>query len=511
MKVNAQILIVMLLLSLMNVNAQTYFNNRYDGSGSCDLTANIDTIANKYVTAGIECTPISYFSLNMSSFYYNGTLCRKKTYAWLNNNIEASKVKWINKNRVYACGIRVPLGYRSKTFMWRFNSELDSVDYKEYGFANQINWAYNFIINKYDNNIYMTGLVDDTLYTNRDILLIKTDTAGNEIWKKKIGIVGLDETAVTIDTLQGELIIGGYKTTHGTYNTAGFVMRLDTAGNVIWNKTVNTNFGSGSGAKTLKDGNVLVYSGYRQYSIGTDDYLRMQVEKITPNNVTLWNKHYNAPQMYAGASIAIENTRGNIVIASQTGFFSNMINGKVNEIAQNGDSLFTKEYAIMPGSQNYFRDVMQTTDGGYCFAGFVIPLPEYSGTGTEDIWLLKVDSNFCESSAPCGYGVGLIEQEILNGGIRLYPNPASSVINIEFSSLDFARDDKPKLTEPITIQITNTLGQVLISKTYTTSQITQNNGIITLSPLEELEGTGMYYLSVKTKDKTRTQKIIIKK
>jgi len=58
-------LVLALCLLLFNSQAQNYFNNRYDGSGSCDGTNSIDTLQNKYLTVGGECNSISLYSLNL--------------------------------------------------------------------------------------------------------------------------------------------------------------------------------------------------------------------------------------------------------------------------------------------------------------------------------------------------------------------------------------------------------------------------------------------------------------
>ena len=63
--------------------------------------------------------------------------------------------------------------------MWRFSSDIDSLSYKEYGFINKTNSCWATIKTK-DNKIYLVGYTDSS-QTNSDILIIKTDTAGNDV------------------------------------------------------------------------------------------------------------------------------------------------------------------------------------------------------------------------------------------------------------------------------------------------------------------------------------------
>ena len=496
MKHKAQTILFVLCVLFTKHKAQTtYFNHRYDNFNNGDGASAFDTLFNNYYTIGFAFNPPNYgfsWGLNLKKYDTGNGLEQKTKSYFINSNNFAPQLNRpiLLNNQILVGGERVYSSYKSWVFMWRFSSDIDSLSYKEYGFINKTNSCWATIKTK-DNKIYLVGYTDSS-QTNSDILIIKTDTAGNEIWKKKIGSSTWDESTISIDTIQGQLIIGGNKLPHSNSNTQGFVMRLDTAGNVLWQKTVVTNGGfGGCVAKTLKDGNILVYSRYKMYSIGSNDYYRLQVEKITPNNVSLWSNKYNAPAISANPYSAIENKHGNIVIVGQACYLPGIaVNGVVNEIAQNGDSLLHKEFYYQQGCQNYFRDVIQAPDGGYCFAGFFTPVFANGCTGTQDIWLLKVDSNFCESAVPCGADVGVSDAEALEAserGVRVYPNPATDFLEISFLN-----------DEPVTIEITNTLGQVLYTKRISQTELGKNNNTIKLSPLGELEGAGLYYLTIKS-------------
>ena len=502
MKNVTYITLVILCVLCFQSKAQTYFNKSIDLFGKADLCADIFSDNNQYyISAGGLNAAQTDMSLSILKLDSQANIITSKYYFKQNNwfypALNHGIIK-VNDSLLSSSGYRTDVSNVSYGYIYTFKKNLDSIRYKEYGFLNKTNVVYNQILigSKFQ---YLIGYTDST-QTNSDILLIKTDTSGNELWKKKIGLTSWDENALTIDTLQGQLIIAGYKTPHGSWSPLGFVMRLDTAGNIIWNKTVNTNLGGGCSVKTLKDGNILVYSQYKQYSIGSNDYYRLQVEKITPNNVSLWGYKYNAPTISAGPSSAIENKHGNIVIAGQQCYTPGLyVNGVVNEISQNGDSIFSREYFKMGGSQNYFRDVVQTNDGGYCFAGFIIPVPANGGTGTEDIWLIKVDSNFCESATPCGYGVGLeplsFGEEL---GVRLYPNPVNE-------SLTLAWVEGEGIEPNTVVTIMNNLGEIVLSP------LSLGEGLRVRTINTSHLPSGLYYLSIKTKDKTMTRKIMIQK
>ena len=229
------------------------------------------------------------------------------------------------------------------------------------------------------------------------------------------------------------------------------------------------------------------------YDVGSDSYYKLKTEKITPNNITIWQKSYSSIGVESDYYTALENSQGHIVIIGQKGYTDISVKGTVNVINQNGDSLFYKEFYNEQGSQNYFRDVIQADDKGYCFAGFISPVFANGGTGTQDIWLLKIDSNFCESAIPCNSNVGLSEVEALEATVRVYPNPSNGSFVIEIANEDW-------LTKPVALTLTDCLGNNVYSATVThpTSTIQTEN-----------LANGIYFLTLQTKDKKVTKKIMI--
>jgi hypothetical protein len=482
MKIVAQIVLFVLCFFVTNYKAQIYFNNKFDTFGSCDATNGVDTMFNGYLSASITCSSFSFFTFELSLYNLNGTINKKKVFL-KSDSFQPNRQKYIraSNNCFFVSGSRFYHNDTSLAFLWKFNSNLDSIKYSEFGFLNKTNSINAFVM--HSNYLYHVGYVD-SLNTNSDILLIKTDTAGNEIWKKKIGIPSWDENGVTIDTLYGKLIIGGMRTFHNTSVTNGVVMCLDTAANIIWQNILNTNNGYAIGnVKTLKDGTILIYNALKKYTISGNDYLNLQCQKIDINNNQIWIKEYNAPTIGAEPESAIENKHGNIVIVGQKCYSPGIVvNGSVNEIAQNGDSLFSREYAYQFGCQNYFRDIVQAPDGGYCFAGFFYPVFANGCTGSQDVWLLKVDSNFCESNVSCGYPTGVRNINFEMGVMSLYPNPAQNELIFKFEN---------GVSEDATIAFIDILGKLVVEYSL---QINVNNEVkLNVSELPN----GLYYYRIK--------------
>jgi hypothetical protein len=159
---------------------------------------------------------------------------------------------------------------------------------------------------------------------------------------------------------------------------------------------------------------------------------------------------------------------------------------------QNGDSIFSREYAVQPGSQNYFRDLVQAPDKGYVFSGFISPIFANGGTGNQDIWLLKTDSTFCEGAFNCGYPTAITEAEALEAGeMSVYPNPAKDVLYIDFVN----NYEKRK------IEIYDSFGKLVLNE-----DVSTQNSSLNIHHLQ----SGVYFYRIEDSEKVlQTNKLII--
>ena len=90
---------------------------------------------------------------------------------------------------------------------------------------------------------------------------------------------------------------------------------------------------------------------------------------------------------------------------------------------------------ISTESRNYLYDVIQTIDTGLLACGNVLPFPP--DTGSQDSWVIKLDSIGCDT-AGCDPTVAINENEEMESigdeeRMVLYPNPASERINCRLS------------------------------------------------------------------------------
>ena len=193
---------------------------------------------------------------------------------------------------------------------------------------------------------------------NSDYWVIKTDASGNIIWQNDIGGLMFDNVYSAYETADGGYILGGTSTsgisgdkTAGNYGVVDYwIVKLNNAGTVIWDKTIGG---------TLND--------YLYAVIPTADGGSIACG-MSESGLT-GNKTDNTNGLYDYWVVKLDNS-GNIT-------WQNSIGGTGNDYA-------------------FVNAIDQTSDGGYAIAGYSQSLisgdKTEANTGSWDYWILKINS-----------------------------------------------------------------------------------------------------------------------
>ncbi len=228
-------------------------------------------------------------------------------------------------------------------------------------------------------------------------------------------------------------------------------MEIDTAGNVLWkwfytanNKTAVTY----TGIRTDDGGYIL--SGYKivgQLAGGSDRLTRGYVMKVDVNRNVVWQKiigyeedgyaicHFNKAVKNANNSFTFCGLQATRVSVSpdRGGWF-----GYLATLSENGDSLWDRYYYITQDSfanTNEFNGMVANADGGYTMVGEANEM--MANSAGQQLWLVRVDSNGCVQENYCSGSkpVGIVKEPVNEGRFKIYPNPASSKLIIEFEAI----------------------------------------------------------------------------
>ncbi len=123
--------------------------------------------------------------------------------------------------------------------------------HKEYGVANRVDWAWEMcpvVSNGIVNGFALTGVknTEETAPGNAQgsLLFIKIDTAGNVIWDKSITASGTQQwrrEGYNVNQLaDGGFVISGYKLEPTVQSQQLYVVTTDASGNILWDTAFGT-------------------------------------------------------------------------------------------------------------------------------------------------------------------------------------------------------------------------------------------------------------------------------
>jgi len=271
----------------------------------------------------------------------------------------------------------------------------------------------------------------DSINPNYDFSLIHTDTLGNIKFQKHYGTSN-PENPCTIDTCKdGGFIMCGWRQTGG-FTYVAYVVKTDSLGGLQWQNTYGNN--AGVAIFTEKKGGYIITACYQDSLVGADAYTRANLIKIDNSGSVVWDKKYGSSGYGTAAVISYELPNGDIISCgkqwhpnSSGSSFSYGIYGFIMKTDSLGNLKFYQTYQAdtFNGAQNYLYDIKPLAGGGFIAVGFVQP---NDGT-TQDVWVLRVDSNGCEV-AGCSSGTGIEHVTDINNQVNIYPNPASNSFRV---------------------------------------------------------------------------------
>lgn len=238
----------------------------------------------------------------------------------------------------------------------------------------------HFVQQTSDGGYVVVGTVWATGGTDPEVYLVKTDVCGNDIWRKTFGCgsTGIPDGGNCVQ-----------QTTDGGYIIAGLfqmscllMLKTDSNGNEQWKNTYCGVFDYASSVKQTSDGGYILVGGYTALPGGQSD---VWLIKTDANGVKQWDQKIGIGVNDYGCSVQ-QTTDGGYIIAGLRGvpLSEDVLLVKTDS---SGTPVWIKTYGGANMDIGY--SVEQTTDGGYIIAG-----ETYSyGSGQNDFYLIKTDSS----------------------------------------------------------------------------------------------------------------------
>jgi Secretion system C-terminal sorting domain len=219
--------------------------------------------------------------------------------------------------------------------------------------------------------------------------------APDTMWTRKIGGAGIDVGNEIIQTSDGGFVIAGYTTSFGAGQRDAFLVKLDSLGNILWQKTYGTNLlEQAYSVKETYDGGLIISAFV--YAATANLFLI----KTNQNGDTLWTRNIGYSGNDYGTNIQLTEDGGFLVVGYTD---SNISNGDRDiwllKLDSTGTFLWQRTYGGTDAEEGF--KLLKLSDGNLLISGY----SQSFGSGDRDGWIVKADSsgNFIWSKS---FGVG---------------------------------------------------------------------------------------------------------
>jgi len=223
---------------------------------------------------------------------------------------------------------------------------------------------------------------------NSDVYLIKIDTNGSVIWNKTYGSLQ-SEMGYSIQAInEGGYIIAG--TTHSIeHGFDVYLMKTDAGGNQVWNKSYGLdlkNIDCGYSVQVTSNGGYIIVGRTNSSRKDENDLYDVLLLKTDSEGGLIWNKTYGGDRSDSGRWVQETNDRG-YIIAGETRSFSEDYDVFLLKVDTDGNEVWSRTIGERESDERGYS-IQVTSDGGYVVTG----LQWLLNRDNPDVYLLKTDS-----------------------------------------------------------------------------------------------------------------------
>ena len=202
-------------------------------------------------------------------------------------------------------------------------------------------------------------------------------------WNKTYGAASTEYERFAVQTSDGGYAAVGYTNSYGNGSYDAYLVKTDSNGNMQWNKTYGgTGNDYGYAVQQTSDNGYIIVGVTASFSGSNDVWL----VKTDSNGNMQWNQTYGGTGSDIGYSINLTSDGGYIIVGS-TASFSGSNDVWLVKTDSNGNMQWNKTYGGTASDIGY--SIKLTSDGSYLILG---DTSSYTN-GSSDVWLLKTDSN----------------------------------------------------------------------------------------------------------------------
>jgi len=294
--------------------------------------------------------------------------------------------------------------------------------------------------------------------TCTDITLVKTDTSGNELWRKTLGyhtVTRNNQYGNLIELENGNLALTFAVQEYGFIKQYTHVAMLDSLGNTLWNKRFYTQQNGNPTITETIDGNLLFATNVDTIIPPSQSPFVTFLTTIDRNGNILKEFYFNPEYVKRNTSILVDKNGDFVICGLVDAFYWPTASAWFAKVSREGNLLWERYYALKnkPYSTFSFLDV-EELENGFILSGDILDTTSV-GHYNVNVWVVKLDENGCYDPSSCTEEnlLGITEIEELPDEIQIYPNPSSGLLNIRIKSAP--RNMHLKVYNSIGAEVTN--------------------------------------------------------
>jgi len=399
--------IVAIVLNVGTAFPQCYFHETYDYTGRHDGGFSItQTRNNSLVVAGSSDEPTGIGDGAYAVKVDDGGNVLWKSFNVLSSGGGGEAIWKIFKNKFNNSITIFGKLYdhnegANSSFNFNLNSNGDSTYFRI------INHGYNDICKsalKLNENAYILGGYYNEAPPDAQAFLSKVDSLGNIIWQRNYGdtVSALRGPPNIIRSPDGGYLIGiqhnYYHPVTNDYNNDIVLIKTDSTGNELWQKSyrgINNENAAWGYVINTRDGGYAIFGVIETSTNSRDSYV---IKTDSIGNIQ-WRGYYD----YKGLNErdyftdAVQLDDGSFIVG---GHGRDTVGGtprvRLTKLSKTGDLLWDRLYSYYGGqTHDYLEDFIITRQGDIAVTGYIIPSGVTQDTTGNDMFILKVDS--------CGY------------------------------------------------------------------------------------------------------------
>ena len=198
------------------------------------------------------------------------------------------------------------------------------------------------------------------------------------------GGVGTEDASGLVQTDDGGYLIAGYTNSFGAGGFDFWLVRINSAGEMLWNKTYGgTADDIAYSLVEAADGGFVLAGMTKSFGSGDADFWLVKTD--SSGNME-WNKTYGGNNFDLAVTVVRTADNGYALAGRSSSFGNGTYEAWLVKVDSVGEMEWNRTYG---GTGNDWANcVVQTSDGGYAVFGNTFSY----GAGSSDFWLIKTDS-----------------------------------------------------------------------------------------------------------------------